>query len=70
MGQLHRMDLSDPDIVKAAEAVVQWTTISRVCGELAVSRALGDPDFKVGPCAHSPRARGVKRPLAEDPPFF
>jgi serine/threonine protein phosphatase PrpC len=46
MGQLHRMDLDDPEIVSAAEDVVQWVTIARVCGELAVSRSFGDPDFK------------------------
>uniref|UniRef100_A0A7S2REK4 PPM-type phosphatase domain-containing protein n=1 Tax=Rhizochromulina marina TaxID=1034831 RepID=A0A7S2REK4_9STRA len=46
MGQLHRMDLKDPKIRSAAEEVVQWVTISRVCGELAVSRSIGDPDFK------------------------
>lgn len=25
---------------------MQWVTIHRVCGELSVSRSLGDPDFK------------------------
>jgi hypothetical protein len=25
---------------------VQWVTIHRVCGELSVSRSIGDPDFK------------------------
>lgn len=47
MGQLHHMDLEDPEMVSQAEDVVQWQTISRVCGDLGVSRALGDPDFKV-----------------------
>jgi len=46
MGQLHRMDLDDPEIVRQVDEVVQWVTISRVCGELAVSRSIGDPDFK------------------------
>lgn len=46
MGQLQMMDLDDPLIAARAEDVVQWVTISRVCQELAVSRAIGDPDFK------------------------
>ena len=25
---------------------ITWTTINRVCGELAVSRSIGDPDYK------------------------
>lgn len=25
---------------------MQWVTIHRVCGELSVSRSIGDPDFK------------------------
>jgi len=54
MGQLHRMDLDDPEIESQAESVVKWTSISRVCGELAVSRSLGDPDFKgFGPKSHT-----------------
>lgn len=31
---------------QAAEKRVQWVTIHRVCGELSVSRSIGDPDFK------------------------
>jgi serine/threonine protein phosphatase PrpC len=45
MGRLHRMDLSDPVVRDKAEKV-NWTTIHRVCGELAVSRSIGDPDYK------------------------
>lgn len=45
MGRLHCMDLSNPEIVDRAKEV-QWTTIHRVCGELAVSRSIGDPDYK------------------------
>lgn len=45
MGRLHRMDLSDPLVKKKAEQV-NWVTIHRVCGELAVSRSIGDPDYK------------------------
>lgn len=45
MGRLHRMDLSDP-IVRDKAKGVTWVTIHRVCGELAVSRSIGDPDYK------------------------
>lgn len=45
MGRLHRMDLSDPLIVDKAKDV-KWVTINRVCGEIAVSRSIGDPDYK------------------------
>lgn len=46
MGQLHRMDLEDPEISALVGEKVKWVTISRVCGELAVTRSLGDADFK------------------------
>ena len=45
MGRLHRMDLSDPVIRDKAQKVSR-VTIHRVCGELAVSRSIGDPDYK------------------------
>lgn len=45
MGRLHRMDLSDP-LVRDKAQQVNWVTINRVCGELAVSRSIGDPDYK------------------------
>lgn len=45
MGRLHRMDLSDP-VVRSKAQQVSWVTIHRVCGELAVSRSIGDPDYK------------------------
>ena len=45
MGRLHRMDLSDP-IVREKAQQVTWVIIHRVCGELAVSRSIGDPDYK------------------------
>ncbi|CAM9789834.1 unnamed protein product [Phaeothamnion confervicola] len=44
--QLRQMDLQDPNILRAAPEHVKWTTITRLCGELSVSRALGDRDFK------------------------
>jgi len=46
VGQLHRMDLADPSIARGVEKRVIWVTIYRVCGELSVSRSIGDPDFK------------------------
>lgn len=45
MGRLHRMDLTDP-VVRDKAQQVNWVTINRVCGELAVSRSIGDPDYK------------------------
>lgn len=45
MYRLHRMDLSDPLVVDKAKQV-SWTTINRVCGEISVSRSIGDPDYK------------------------
>ncbi|CAN0369906.1 unnamed protein product, partial [Discosporangium mesarthrocarpum] len=44
--QLKQMDLHDPAIRATAKDHVKWTTITRVCGELSVSRAIGDRDFK------------------------
>ncbi|CAH0475246.1 unnamed protein product [Peronospora belbahrii] len=46
LSKLHSMDLSDPEIQQKAERVVKWVTIYRVNGELAVSRAIGDNDYK------------------------
>ena len=66
MGQLHRMDLDDPEIVSAAEDVVQWVTIARVCGELAVSRSFGDPDFKgFSPDSHAQAPEELFFPFPE-----
>ena len=39
------MDLSDP-VVRDKAQKVTWVVIHRVCGELAVSRSIGDPDYK------------------------
>lgn len=46
MAKLHQMDLDDPVIRQSAEKVVRWMTVHRVNGELAVSRSIGDPDYK------------------------
>ncbi len=43
--RLHRMDLSNPAIREKAKAV-NWVTIHRVIGDIAVSRSIGDPDYK------------------------
>ena len=54
---------------------MQWTTIGRTCGELGVSRALGDPDFKgFGPNSHAappaelffPWPDGIERTITAD----
>ncbi|RLN10502.1 hypothetical protein BBJ28_00023612 [Nothophytophthora sp. Chile5] len=46
LSKLHSMDLSDPEIQQRAGRVVKWVPIYRVNGELAVSRAIGDIDYK------------------------
>mgnify|MGYP003386943413 CR=1 FL=1 len=42
------MDLTDPLIQQCAKQM-NWNTIHRVCGELSVSRSVGDADYKVLP---------------------
>mmetsp|Transcript_17049 Transcript_17049/g.33342 ORF Transcript_17049/g.33342 Transcript_17049/m.33342 type:complete len:893 (+) Transcript_17049:580-3258(+) len=44
--KLHRMDLNDPEIRDRATRRFNYVETSRVNGELAVSRALGDLDYK------------------------
>jgi hypothetical protein len=40
---------------QGVEKRVRWVTITRVCGELSVSRSIGDPDFKgFGPSEGEP----------------
>nr|CCA26722.1 protein phosphatase 1E putative [Albugo laibachii Nc14] len=46
ISKLHSMDLSDPRIKEKAERIVRWVHIYRVNGELAVSRAIGDLEYK------------------------
>lgn len=45
LARLHIMDLSDP-LVRDKASGVQFVLINRVCGELAVSRSIGDPAYK------------------------
>lgn len=45
LARLKQMDLSDPFAYDKAKNL-DWVTIYRVCGELAVSRSIGDPDYK------------------------
>ncbi len=45
LSRLHQMDYSDPMAIDRAKNM-NWVTIHRVCGELAVSRSIGDPDYK------------------------
>jgi serine/threonine protein phosphatase PrpC len=42
------MDRSDPFVARRLDRGQDklWTIVSRICGELGVSRALGDPDYK------------------------
>ena len=46
VGRLHSMDLDDPEILEHAHERVRLNEIHRVCGEVAVTRAIGDVDFK------------------------
>ena len=46
VGRLRSMDLEDPEISRSIQDRVRLNEIHRVCGEVAVSRALGDVDFK------------------------
>jgi len=69
MGQLQMMDLDDPFVASLADEVVQWVDISRVCQELAVSRAFGDPDFKgFGPTSHTAPPDMLFFPFPDDHP--
>jgi len=46
VGRLHAMDLDDDEIFENAHERVRLNEIHRVCGEVAVTRAIGDVDFK------------------------
>lgn len=45
LDRLHRMDLNNPAIRDRAKQL-NWVTIHRVIGDIAVSRSIGDPDYK------------------------
>ena len=48
LGRLQDMDLTDPFIRNYAETKVGMVNIYRVNGDISVSRAIGDPDYKIG----------------------
>ena len=48
LGRLQDMDLRDPFIRNYAETKVGMVNIYRVNGDISVSRAIGDPDYKIG----------------------
>ena len=48
LGRLQDMDLRDPFIRNYAETKVGMVNIYRVNGDISVSRAIGDPDYKLG----------------------
>jgi serine/threonine protein phosphatase PrpC len=82
-GQLHRMDFFDKDVVEIVKRCfadrlkqhrsdpVRQIKIARTCGDLAVSRAIGDRDFKAA--YNMPRASTAATELSmswEGPPVF
>lgn len=47
LGKLRHMDLNNNDAYVMNQATgIDWVTIYRVCGDMAVSRSIGDPDYK------------------------
>jgi|TARA_B110000902_G_scaffold240819_1_gene290641 serine/threonine protein phosphatase PrpC len=46
LSRVHHMDLKDPFVRQHAEKSAGLVTTHRVNGELSVSRAIGDPDYK------------------------
>jgi serine/threonine protein phosphatase PrpC len=46
MAKLQQMDLTDSFVRDHVNRSVRWVTTSRINGELAVSRAIGDSDYK------------------------
>jgi serine/threonine protein phosphatase PrpC len=42
------MDLEDPLVKGLAKETMKWNIVTRVNGELAVARSLGDADYKLG----------------------
>ena len=80
VSQIHRLDLYDQDVFdifsrseKGKEASqIRMIEISRICGELSVSRALGDRDFKARFNAPYPHQtdNGTTKQMWDCPPFF
>ncbi|KAL9189371.1 hypothetical protein ACHAXT_009046 [Thalassiosira profunda] len=79
IGQLHRMDIFDKDVVEIVRRCfadrmkqhrsdpVRQIQIARTCGDLAVSRAIGDRDFKA---AYNMPSTGALARSWEGPPVF
>lgn len=78
IGQLHRMDIFDKDVVEIVKRCfadrmkqhrsdpVRQIQIARTCGDLAVSRAIGDRDFKAAynrPLSDAALGRSWEGPL-------
>lgn len=75
IGQLHRMDIFDEDVVEIVKRCfadrmkqhrsdpVRQIQIARTCGDLAVSRAIGDRDFKAAYNTPSKCGRSWDGPL-------
>lgn len=68
VGRLHAMDLDDPEISARAHERVRLNEIHRVCGEVAVTRAIGDVDFKGWTASALPQA--PRRDVDRSPPPF
>lgn len=66
VGRLHAMDLDDPEISERAHERVRLNEIHRVCGEVSITRAIGDVDFK----GWTPNAPGRPRLPDKCPPAF
>lgn len=45
LGRLRMMNMEDPFVRKKAEKL-DWVMIHRICGEISVSRSIGDPIYK------------------------
>ena len=58
------MDLDDPTIRSHAKDAVSWIVVGRLCGDLGVSRALGDCCFKVLPVPLDSRSVPLSLTLA------